>query len=92
MNKKWRDLASQLLREAGERHPSEMLERASELYGRHGCNDFEFPKGWTAEEIRDFVRLEHEWNGDPEDFDPENPVTPDFSVMAFLAAMMRTNP
>ena len=54
--------------------------------GNRGCNDFDL-KAMIPDEIerRDFVRECREWNGDPEEFDPNFLELPDFAVVGFLA-------
>lgn len=66
-----------------------MLRLAADHYGNHGCNDFMLPSTWTDAQCADFNRRYHEWNGDPEEFDPARArYMPDFSVMAFLAFLL----
>lgn len=75
-----------------------LLERASDEFSNHGCNDLDsrFIKetGFTDEEKVQFVREYAEWNGDPDryedgiepkDFD----YLPDWAVMSFLAAKLK---
>jgi hypothetical protein len=64
---------------------AELLRTASEQFSNHGCNDWNYPKDWTEDEKLQFVREYHEWNGDPEDFDPEFLFLQDWAVMSFLA-------
>jgi hypothetical protein len=66
---------------------SEFLELASDKFSNHGCNDVEesFWEGWTLEDRQQFVKEYHEWNGDPESYDPERLNLPDHSIMSFLA-------
>lgn len=74
MKKAYRILAAQL------------LETASERFTNHGCNDFDprcDPQDWL-----DFVKAYHDWNGDPEEFDPSQPHLPDWAVMSFLAKLI----
>lgn len=66
---------------------SHFLELASDEFSNMGCNDV--PEsvwdGWTKEERQQFVKEYHEYNGDPEEYDPEFLVLPDFAIMSFLA-------
>jgi hypothetical protein len=68
---------------------AQLLEMASEEFGNHGCNDWDFPKGWTKEEKIAFCKEYHEWNGDPEDFDPNFLHLPDYAVMSFMADKLK---
>jgi hypothetical protein len=64
-----------------------LLELASEEFSNHGCNDWEFPVGWSPAECHDFVRRYCDWNGDPSEYDASRePSLPDWAVMRFLAA------
>lgn len=73
MNTKERKLAVAFLRDL------------SEVLGNRICNDWKFPSDWTLDERRAFVLEYHTWNGDPEEFDPNFLVLPDFAVASFLA-------
>jgi hypothetical protein len=77
MRRKW-------LRLAGD-----MLEMASEKFGNHGCNDWDFPDDWTAEDRQGLASAMHEANGDPENYEPDNIHLPDWWVMAFLADRLK---
>ena len=68
-----------------------MLEKASTVFGRFGCNDVpdSIYNGWTIEERQEFVKEYHEWNGDPEEIDKDDLCLPDFAIMAFLAYKMK---
>jgi len=63
------------------------LRLASDEFGNHGCNDVpeKYFEGWTKEERQQFVKEIHEWNGDPEEYNPEFLHTPDFAIFGFLA-------
>ena len=67
------------------------LDEASNLYGNHGCNDI--PKrvwdGWSIKERKQFVKDFGGFNGDPEDYDPDEIDLPDFCVMSLLADKLR---
>lgn len=65
------------------------LNLAADEFANHGSNDFELkafiPK--LADRQR-FVKEYHEWNGDPEEYDPKAKYDyfPDFAIMSFLAS------
>lgn len=69
---------------------AKLLKMADEEFGNHGCNDVDesFWDGWTKEERQEFVKEFHEWNGDPEEYDPNFLHLPDFCLMGFLAAKL----
>lgn len=75
MNPKWLKLAGQL------------LELASDKFSNHGCNDWEWPEGWSVEDRREFARAIAEEDGyDPEAYVAEGRYGPgDWEVMSFLA-------
>ncbi len=64
-----------------------MLELASNEFSNHGCNDVEDSvyEGWTKEERQQFVKEFHDWNGDPDEYDPNFLHLGDSTIMAFLA-------
>ena len=64
-----------------------ILEMASDVFGNHGCNDFDLNKYITPEQGKEFMRQYHEYNGDPEEWDPDeyNGQFYDFAVMGFMA-------
>lgn len=68
------------------------LEIASDSFGSHGCNDVEDKvfAGWTTKQRIDFVKGFHDWNGDPEEYDPSFLHLPDFSLMDYLAHLLRS--
>lgn len=68
-----------------------MLSDYSASLGNNGCNDWEFPEDWTTEEIQEFCKRYHAWNGDPEEYMPEHLHLPDFAVASFLAYQMITD-
>lgn len=65
-----------------------MLDAASDHYGNHGCNDWDYPSRWTDAEREEFGRAVKRWNGNEGDYDPELP-PPDYIVMGFLAGCLR---
>jgi len=64
---------------------SDMLNQLSEILGSRSCNDWFFPDDWTALEKAAFVKEFHNYNGDPENFNPLLLNLQDFSVAGFLA-------
>lgn len=67
---------------------AKLLETAADLFSNHGCNDLpdNFWDGWTKEEIIQFDKEFHEWNGDPENHDPKRAgIIGDDAVMSFMA-------
>lgn len=73
MNKKWLVLAA------------DFLEKASDEFSNHGCNDWEFPENWTTKEKVDFVRDMYRDNGNIHEFDSGHLNVPDWWVISFLA-------
>lgn len=69
------------------------LDKASDVYGNHVCNDVEESvwDGWTKEERYQFVKEYHEWNGDDDENNTEFLHLPDFAIMKFLAYKLRIN-
>lgn len=82
MNKKELQLAAHFLNEA------------SSQYANNGCNDVDESvwSRWTKEERQEFVKGFHEYNGDPEEYDPEYLHLPDFAIMGYLAHKLTTLP
>jgi len=70
---------------------AKFLDLALEEFGNHGCNDVEesFWEGWTTKERQEFCKEYAEWNGDPEEYDPNYLHIPDFALMGFLAHKLR---
>lgn len=60
-------------------------EMENRIYAR-GCHDLEDSvyKDWTEKERKSFVKKYHQFNGDPEEYDPKYLHIPDFAVQAFL--------
>lgn len=69
---------------------AKMLELASDQFSNHGCNDVDenVYDGWTLEEIQQFVKEFHEWNGDPEEYEETFLHLGDSTIMSFLAAKL----
>jgi hypothetical protein len=68
---------------------SQFLDDHADRLSNDGCNDWEFPADWTVEEKTEFVKGYHEWNGDPEEFNPNWLCLPNFAVAAFLSAILK---
>ncbi len=71
---------------------ADLMQLASEEFGDHGCNDLDdklFEK-WSKEEIQQLTKEYHDFNGDPEEYNPNHLYLPDFAVMAYLANKLRT--
>lgn len=64
---------------------ADFLKGYADRLGNDCCNDWDFPSDWTHDEIVQFVRDYHEFNGDPEEFDENHLFLPDFAVAEFLA-------
>lgn len=62
-----------------------LLDEVASEYANHGCNDWEYPSDWSQQEKEEFCAEYHEWNGDPEEYNPKFLNLPDFAVMRFLA-------
>jgi hypothetical protein len=70
---------------------AKFLDLAADEFGNHGCNDVEKSiwDGWTIAERRKFVKEYYEYNGEPEEYDPDNLHLPDFCIMDYGAAKLR---
>ena len=67
------------------------LHRYADNLGDRGCNDFDMEAMIPdVKERRLFIKDYHDWNGDPEEFDPEYLELPDFAVVGFLAHRLET--
>lgn len=51
---------------------SKLLEMASYQFSNHGCNDLyeDFWDGVSEDEKQNLYKEFHDWNGDPEDYNP----------------------
>jgi hypothetical protein len=69
---------------------AELLDKAGEKFGNHGCNDYILPDWLTDEDAIVLDLAEHTWNGDPEEArsEPSRYAT-DFALMHFLADVLR---
>lgn len=65
------------------------LKYYAEELGSNGCNDWNFPKDWTEEEKTKFVKDFHDFNGDPEEFDPDHIFLQDYCVASFLSNKLK---
>lgn len=65
---------------------AKFIDLAADELGNNGCNDVDesFYDGWSVEERQEFVKEFHDWNGNPQDYDPEYLDLPDFAIMRFL--------
>lgn len=72
---------------------AKFLELAAETFSNHVCNDVDesFFTGWTKEQRQNFCKQFYEWNGDPEEYNPEWLFLPDYALMGFLADKIRNN-
>lgn len=68
-----------------------MLEHYSDIMGNAVCNDL--PREWeamlTKEEWVALDRQFHEWNGDPENHDPNRIMMMDFSVLYYFQRRLK---
>jgi hypothetical protein len=65
-----------------------LVEYANDFLGNQGCNILsqEMKDTLSQEEWIKLNKEFHEWNGDSEEFDPNNFIyLPDFAVLAFLS-------
>jgi len=70
---------------------AEMLELASDEFSNHGCNDVDDTlwEDWTLEERKRFVKEFHDYNGDPEEYDPDFLHLGDDVLMGYMAHKLR---
>ena len=70
---------------------ADLLLLASDQFANHGCNDMpdEYFKDWTLEERQTLVRQYWEWNGTPQEYDPEFLHIGDSFLMYFLAEKLK---
>jgi hypothetical protein len=64
---------------------ADLLKVAGEVFCRHGCNDYFFPKDVSQGEIDSVMHNAFVWNGSPEDFKAGQKETNDWFLMAYLA-------
>lgn len=68
---------------------AEILDQVADEYSNHGCNDWDFPEEWTAEEKIKFVREFHEFDDSLDEFNPAHLGMADYWVMKLLAHKIR---
>lgn len=69
-----------------------LLDMASDEFSNHGCNDFDLREqsDLTTEEMVNFDKAWHEWNGDPEEHEPERAhFQTDWALMRYFADRLR---
>jgi hypothetical protein len=72
---------------------AKLLSEASEVFGRHGCNDFKLSKvaGFETKAARIALdRAYHDWNGDPAEHDPDtvSEIATDFALMSLCSEIL----
>ena len=67
----------------------ELLRDYAERLSCDGCNDWDFPKDWTTQDKEAFVKAFHDWNGDPEEFNPQRLILGNSSVAGVLSAVLK---
>lgn len=77
MNSKWLQLVAAF------------LDKASDKFANHGCNDWEFPKDWTLADRQELVKAIWADDGSLADYDPKRLYVPDWLVMRFLANQLK---
>jgi len=71
---------------------AKLLEMASDDFDNHGCNDLydDFWEGVSEEEKQDLYKEYHEWNGDPEEYDPNHvDYLGDSSLMRYFSEKLK---
>lgn len=70
---------------------ADLLLLASDQFANHGCNDMpdEYFKDWTLEERQTLVRQYWEWNGTPQEYNPDFLHIGDSFLMYFLAEKLK---
>lgn len=63
------------------------LEKASDEYGNHGCNDWSWPEDWTVEDRIELVAAVDADEEDKERWIEGSP--PDWLVMVMLARLLK---
>jgi hypothetical protein len=69
-----------------------LLDLAFDRVANCNCNDFDLAELLPdPQERRDLMRRYHEYNGDPEEFDPEDDydTVEDYALMGYFAAALR---
>ena len=64
-----------------------LLYKARNEFSNHGCNDVddEIYKGWSLEERRALVKDFHNYNGDPEEYNPDFLHLHDYALMGYFS-------
>jgi len=68
---------------------ADFLKLASDELSNNGCNDWDFPKGWTKSEKKEFVKSYYEHNGTPEEYDPNDLTLPDWAAASYLSYLVK---
>lgn len=69
-----------------------LLKESSAEFSNHGCNAFDLRPYLTKEQAIDFDKKIHEWNGDPEEAEPENAFySYDWLLMSYFADLLEKN-
>ncbi len=66
----------------------DLIERVTDDLGNKGCNDYDLSDHLDDVQINKLAREFHEWNGDPQEFDPmrnNRYAVPDYALLTFLA-------
>ena len=71
---------------------ADLLEMASDCFSNNGCNDFSLTPYYNEEELIAFDKEMHDWNGDPEEHDPDcvDDIGYDWLMMTVMAQKLRT--
>lgn len=64
----------------------ELLDYLSDCVSRRGCNDYEMPNDFSKFELDKINREYHDFNGDPEEYDPSDDfsTTFDFIILYYI--------
>ena len=65
-----------------------LLERAADQFSNHCCNDIDLEELTQEEQIALDKKI-HEWNGDPEEHDPNSIAFSDWILMSYFAARLK---
>ena len=67
---------------------ADLLQKAADHFGDRVCNDYNLSEVVPiVQKRRELMKKFHEWNGDPENFDPNSEYVwvSDFMMMAYMA-------
>lgn len=70
---------------------ADLLQKAADRFGDGVCNDYNLAEVIpVVQKRRELMKKFHEWNGDPENFDPNNEYVwvSDFMMMAYMASVI----